>query len=275
MRVRRIAILIDGGFYLKRLKHILPESYYDTPESVARSTAFYCKNHILKLTGCSSHKPQAWREHVYRFFFYDAVPFSGTVHNPISNLQINYSKTPEYEFRQKLFEELRKRRNFALRLGKVEKEGEWTPSNQSDAKKLLRVKKFLDRFQEGSATMPSFNDTEQEEWAKCLEIWKGLNAGNIKPGFKQKGVDMRVGVDIASLTLKKHVDTIILCTGDSDFVPAAKLARREGVEFILDPLGQNIKEDLNEHIDGIVNGFPPKDKLERSILEEDQSKKPL
>ncbi len=64
-------------------------------------------------------------------------------------------------------------------------------------------------------------------------------------------MDMKLGTDIASITLKKQVDQIILIAGDSDFVPAAKLARREGVDFILDQMGQTINDDLNEHIDGI------------------------
>lgn len=51
--------------------------------------------------------------------------------------------------------------------------------------------------------------------------------------------------------LKKQVDQIILISGDSDFVSAAKLARREGIDFILDPLGAPIKPDLFEHIDGL------------------------
>ncbi|MCB1946992.1 MAG: NYN domain-containing protein [Thauera sp.] len=66
---------------------------------------------------------------------------------------------------------------------------------------------------------------------------------------------MRIGLDIASLTLKKQADTIILVAGDSDFVPAAKLARREGMEFILDPLWQQVNEDLFEHIDGLQSGL--------------------
>jgi len=44
---------------------------------------------------------------------------------------------------------------------------------------------------------------------------------------------------------------IVLISGDSDFVSAAKLARREGIDFVLDPLGATIKEDLFEHIDGL------------------------
>ncbi|MFD2722216.1 NYN domain-containing protein [Ignatzschineria indica] len=48
---------------------------------------------------------------------------------------------------------------------------------------------------------------------------------------------MKIGIDISSLTLKKLVKQIILIAGDADFVPAAKLARREGIDFILDPMG--------------------------------------
>lgn len=62
---------------------------------------------------------------------------------------------------------------------------------------------------------------------------------------------MRIGIDITSITLKKQAKTIVLISGDADFVPAAKLARREGVEFVLDPMGHGINDDLFEHIDGL------------------------
>ena len=62
---------------------------------------------------------------------------------------------------------------------------------------------------------------------------------------------MRIGVDISSLAFKRQVNQIILISGDSDFVPAAKQARREGIDFILDPMRSTIKDDLFEHIDGI------------------------
>ena len=42
-----------------------------------------------------------------------------------------------------------------------------------------------------------------------------------------------------------------MISGDSDFVPAAKLARREGIDFILDPMKASIRPDLFEHIDGM------------------------
>ena len=70
--------------------------------------------------------------------------------------------------------------------------------------------------------------------------------------IRQKGVDMKIGMDIASLSYKKQVEQIVLVAGDSDFVPAAKLARREGLDFVLDPLEMEIAKtrDLFEHIDG-------------------------
>ena len=75
-------------------------------------------------------------------------------------------------------------------------------------------------------------------------------------------MDRKLGTDIAYITLKKQVDQIILIAGDSDFVPSAKLTRREGVDFILEPMGQTINDDLNEHIDGIrskIKYFIPKE----------------
>ena len=38
----------------------------------------------------------------------------------------------------------------------------------------------------------------------------------------QKGVDIRIGLDIARIAVKHIVDIIVLVTGDSDFVPVMK-----------------------------------------------------
>lgn len=55
----------------------------------------------------------------------------------------------------------------------------------------------------------------------------------------------------SKLAFKRLVDQVILIAGDSDFVPAAKLARREGIDFILNAMGQPISPHLFEHIDGL------------------------
>ncbi|MXW73347.1 MAG: NYN domain-containing protein [Gammaproteobacteria bacterium] len=76
-----------------------------------------------------------------------------------------------------------------------------------------------------------------------------VTAEHLIPNIHQKGVDMRVGLDIASLTLKKQVEVIVLVTGDSDFVPAMKFARREGAQLFLVCLGHQITGEMREHAD--------------------------
>ena len=49
-------------------------------------------------------------------------------------------------------------------------------------------------------------------------------------------MDIRIGLDIASLAYKELVDHVVLISGDSDFIPAAKVEWREGIDFILDPM---------------------------------------
>ena len=73
--------------------------------------------------------------------------------------------------------------------------------------------------------------------------------------IRQKGVDMRMGLDMASIAIKKQANIIVLVTGDEDFVPAAKLVRREGCQIILDPMWQNVNPNLFEHIDGLDTAF--------------------
>lgn len=79
-----------------------------------------------------------------------------------------------------------------------------------------------------------------------------IGEGDLKPAITQKGVDMRIGMDIAALTLKKQAQVIVLVTGDSDFVPAMKFARREGAQLFLAPLGHRIKETMYEHSDLVL-----------------------
>ncbi len=75
-------------------------------------------------------------------------------------------------------------------------------------------------------------------------------------GVSQKGVDMRMGLDIAALAFKRLVKRIVMVAGDSDFVPAAKLARREGIDVVLDPMWHRAGDDLYEHVDGLKSTSP-------------------
>jgi len=221
----KIAILIDGGFFIKRLPTLKPRADLTSPETVAKLLDGFVRSHLNqhnKLYG----EPSDFAL-LYRTFFYDAPPYMKRGHLPVSGRAIDYAKTPEATFRLGLIDKLRRRSNLAVRLGEVRLERSWI-LNEDAQKALLRRERNVE----------------------------DLVDGDFSAGLRQKAVDMRIGLDIASLTLKKQVQTIVLVTGDSDFVPAAKLARREGVRVVLDPLWREVSDDLFEHIDGVKSGFP-------------------
>lgn len=255
VRVRRIAVLIDGGFFIKRLPRVVGEQFRGTPDAVAETARILCKRHVQRLIGERNNaNPSRWIDHVYRLFYYDARPYDGVSHHPLANRRIEYVRTEQAAFREALFQALRQKRKFALRLGKVSKESEWQIAARL-TKRLLKTKDwlpFLEAALDGRDAGVLTAD-QRRELAGVITSWRELGDADVALGLRQKGVDIRIGLDIASITLKKQADTIILVTGDSDFVPAAKLARREGVEFILDPMWQQVGDDLFEHIDGLVS----------------------
>lgn len=64
------------------------------------------------------------------------------------------------------------------------------------------------------------------------------------PDFEQKGVDMRIGLDMASYAENRSVGRIILLSGDTDCVPAMKHCRKAGLQVVLIalPNGRNTPE---------------------------------
>ncbi|MBN2411622.1 NYN domain-containing protein [candidate division KSB1 bacterium] len=166
-------------------------------------------------------------ESLYRILYYDCPPLIKKAHNPLTGKSIDFSKTEVAQFRFQFFSELKKKRKVALRLGNLKDKGGWI-IRPNITKDLLNKKISISNLQE--------ND--------------------VYYNVIQKGVDMKIGLDIASLAYKRLVSKIILIAGDSDFVPAAKLARREGIDFVLDPMWLNIDNELFEHIDGLKSTCP-------------------
>ncbi len=261
MRVRRIAILIDGGFFLKRLPKLVEPQFHTTPKQVAESARLLCKRHVQRLAhfGSDQDAEGLWLDHVYRLFYYDATPYDGTSHHPILNRRIEFGKSEVVSFRRELFSELRHRRKFALRLGHVNRESDWHLSPRV-TRQVLKVGAWVKHIeavllQDQNAKLSALGEHVTRELREFIADWREITVHDVSIGLRQKGVDMRIGLDIATMTLKRQVDTLILVTGDSDFVPAAKLARREGVEFLLDPMWQQVSDELNEHVDGVVSAF--------------------
>lgn len=271
MNERRIAILIDGAYFLRRLPKLVPKARCASADKVTSCIRQLCRSHVSQLTGSGVPASKAgskaepddrWHQHVYRILYYDAQPYEGKSHNPIANQQINFGNSLIAKERRELFDCLRRQRKFALRLGKVNVDHDWT-IKPALTRQLLKTRQAMSLLSSLEILAEGVNEStltldaaSVRSLVSIRDLWAGLKDGDVSLGLRQKGVDMRIGIDIASLALKKQVDTIVLVAGDSDFVPAAKLARREGIDFILDPLWQSINPDLHEHIDGLQSGFP-------------------
>lgn len=218
----RTAILIDGGFYRKRAKYLWGEK---TAEARAAELDAYCKAHLHQKDGPVERQ-------LYRIFYYDCAPIGRrSVYHPLTKKNVELDKSDTYTWTNVFLEELKRRRKFALRLGEMSSQMHYNLKPEITKKLVLGTVKIED-----------------------------LTTDDFVFVAQQKGVDMRIGIDIASMTYKHQVDQIILIAGDSDFVPAAKMARREGIDFILDPMWADISPNLFEHIDGLSSMWSKKPK---------------
>jgi uncharacterized LabA/DUF88 family protein len=152
-----------------------------------------------------------------RVYYYDAPPASGVLTNPVSGNQITLESHPDYALNLALQQGLEMQPDVALRAGETAIHG-WAVG----PKALLNIRK--------NGTRP-------------------LVEKDFIPNIEQKGVDLRIGLDIARLSLSKLVEVIVVVTGDSDMIPAFKFARREGVRVYLDHMGHGVKRDLKVHTD--------------------------
>ncbi|HCE1002901.1 TPA: NYN domain-containing protein [Staphylococcus aureus] len=212
--MEKVAILVDGGYY----RNISAKVYGKvTAKERADELYSYCNRHLKE-----THFKEEIYNKLYRIFYYDCPPIDKIVYHPLLKKNVNFSNTDTKKWTEDFFKEMSKKRKVALRLGELSEYSVEYNLKYSITKKLLN----------GSIDL---NDLKEKDFSLSLQ---------------QKGVDMKIGLDIASLSFKHQVDKIILIAGDSDFVPAAKLARTEGIDFVLDSLGADIRNNLSLHIDG-------------------------
>lgn len=180
-------------------------------EDRATELVKYCKRHLKS------------DDELYRIFYYDCRPSEKKVYHPLTQKTIDLKKSYIYSWYNEFFKQIISKRKVALRLGELLESSSGYVIKPDKLKKLCRKEITVDDLVESDFEL----------------------------SIQQKGVDMRIGLDISSLAQKRLVSKIVLISGDSDFVPAAKYARREGIDFVLDPLWQPIKQSLFEHIDGL------------------------
>lgn len=208
---RKTAILVDGGYYRKRATAL-----WGKKNAVERANELfsYCLLHISE--------PDEPRD-LYRIFYYDCPGLTRQITHPLTGRVTDFSTGAGTQWTKEFFDNLATKRKVAIRRGELA---------ENQAEYVLKATS-LNALLRGAKTV-------QE-----------LTEGDFRLDVKQKGVDMRIGLDATSIAMGKLANQIVLIAGDSDFLPVAKIARRSGIDFILDPMKQMPKANLQEHVDGI------------------------
>lgn len=158
-----------------------------------------------------------------RTYYYDAPPSDHAIKKPVSKEIFELAKTERYRHAQSLYDQLELSPGFALRMG----ETRLTPQEW----------KLKPRVVTEIAKTP-----------------RDLLDDDFNLDISQKGVDMRIGLDMARLALRDLVRAVVVVTGDSDFVPAFKFVRREGVKVILCTMGhRSTRRELKAHSDFVIS----------------------
>ena len=105
--MNKTAILVDGGFFIRRYKSIKGKT---DPKTLADELFQMCLAHL---------KQGKINRELYRIYYYDSFPYGGKQTNPITKKTIDFSQTEIFKFRQEFFEQLKKKRKIALRLGGI------------------------------------------------------------------------------------------------------------------------------------------------------------
>ncbi|MFL0499927.1 NYN domain-containing protein [Staphylococcus arlettae] len=164
-------------------------------------------------------------EELFRIFYYQGSPNKQTVDKPISKEKINFSESQINKYSSNLITELSNKDFVAMRLGDTFFRG-WKLKNP-----------VLEKIRKGI-----IKDTSK------------LTDDDFTPDFQQKGVDIKIGLDVAWLSNNNILDRIYMVTGDADFIPALKQARRDGIQIKLVKIDtKKINNDLLKHSDFILD----------------------
>jgi len=154
-------------------------------------------------------------QHDFRIYYYDCPPSNESVKTPISRKTLSFADSHGYGHMSKFLQELKRKDFFAVREGVL----------------LFR----------GWTLKPSVY--RQKNWP-CE-----LTDECFKPHLQQKGVDTKIGLDIAWASYNHITKNIILVTGDSDFAPAMKTARRNGLFVYLYTLNHGVAPPILDNAD--------------------------
>jgi uncharacterized LabA/DUF88 family protein len=168
-----------------------------------------------------AHACNSADEQIFRILYYDCAPFSGTLKLPVSGLSRKFVSNDAW------LHALSYKDLFAVRRGILKFRG-YVPRKSPNPR--------------GTMVPPATTFTDND----------------FKPEFEQKGVDMRIGLDVAAYSANRSVDRIILVSADTDCIPALKYGRKAGLQTVLvQPANAHLAPELLAHADFIRHVILP------------------
>lgn len=137
---------------------------------------------------------------VGQVLYYDCPPFGGKRALPVSQASFDFSRTRVYAQAMTFQEDMQGSSFFKYRRGHLSFDG-WTLK--------------------GAAI------------AGLLAAPRPIEDSDFEPILSQKQVDMKLGLDVAKISIRKGAGRLLLATSDADFIPAIDFARGSGLEAIL------------------------------------------
>lgn len=157
----QVAILVDGAFLEKQFKAVV--NNFPLPQEV------------LKICHLAMKDTEFTNDQLFRIYYYDCEPFSGTTVHPITGQQIDFSATPVFVRKSAFLRDLKLMPRVAFRSGSLS----WSGWNIPPSK----IKSLIARIQQG----------------------QNLTDKDVVPNLRQKKVDIKIGLDVdLSLLMIKH-----------------------------------------------------------------------
>lgn len=202
-------MIVDGGHLRKLLTYSSrnPNVPRMTPENIER---------ILR--GCVTDD-----EDLQRIYYYDCTDFTGRFHTPYPG----WARGECFAmYKSDLAQRIKRGSQFHIL--NPSKTGDQLVHTEAANTAIWAANQHTSdvfrRLAQRDLFVVRYGEMKFKGWEK-----NARNSGpEYFPSFQQKGVDMLIGLDIATIAITGQAQRIIFVANDTDFVPALKFARRTG-----------------------------------------------
>ena len=156
---------------------------------------------------------------LFRCYYYDAPPLHGVVTNPVDGSRVDLGSTAVARGVRRLLDRLEAEPGFAVRRGVLRQQG-WVLGKAAEKSRRAGP--------------------------------RSVEARDLVPSIAQSGVVSAMALDVATISLKRLAEILVVVTGDAALVPALRFAREEGLLVYTYTAGRPICGELGKATDLVL-----------------------